>query len=133
MSNDLIILVSRIFLVALFLISGFGMLAGGPAGVAGWFGSLGVPFPGLVVWLVIVLKLVAGIAILVGFQTRWAAYGLAAFCAAAAIVGHNNFADQMEMTQFLKDFAIAGGFLLLSVTGAGAYSLDARRGALAHA
>ena len=45
----------------------------------------------------------------------------------AALIGHNNFADQNEMTQFLKDLAIAGGFLALSVAGPGAYSLDARR------
>jgi putative oxidoreductase len=130
MPNDLTLLVSRIFLTVLFLISGFGMISA-PAGVAGYFASLSIPSPQLTVWLVIALKFAAGIAVLIGFQTRLAAYALAAFAVGAALVGHLNFADQNEMTQLLKDFAIAGGFLALSVAGPGVYSLDARRGQVA--
>lgn len=125
--NNVTLLVARILLVLLFLVSGLGMAAGS-AGVAGYFGSLGIPAPGLVVWLVVLLKVVAGLCILVGFKTRYAAYALAAFCIAAPLIGHLNFADQNEMTQFLKDLAIAGGFLALSIAGPGAYALDARRG-----
>lgn len=126
MNSNVTLLVSRILLVTLFLLSALGM-ASGSAGVAGYFGSLGLPAPGLMVWLVVALKIVAGIAVLVGWNTRYAAYALAAFSVGAALIGHNNIADQNEMTQLLKDFAIAGGFLALSVAGAGSYSLDARR------
>jgi putative oxidoreductase len=74
-----------------------------------------------------------GIAVVVGFQTRYLAYAFAAFCLATAFIGHFDFANQDQMTAFLKNLGLAGGFLLLSVTGAGALSLDARRGALVHA
>src|SRR5688572_18685222 len=121
MNSNVTLLVARILLAILFLVSGLGMAAGA-SGVAGYFGSLGIPAPGIVVWLVVLLKVVASICLIVGFNTRYAAYALAAFTVLAALIGHNNFADQNEMTQFLKDLAIAGGFLALSVAGPGAYS-----------
>lgn len=126
MNTNVTLLVARILLVILFLLSAFGM-ASSPTGVAGYFGSLGMPMPGVMVWLVVALKLVAGLAVLVGWNTRYASYALAAFSVGAALIGHNNIADQNEMTQLLKDFAIAGGFLALSVAGPGAYALEARR------
>ena len=128
MPNDVILLASRVLLAILFLVSGFGMLAGGPAGFAGYMGSIGIPAPMLVTWLVIALKVLGGIALLVGFQTRYVAYAFAAFCVATAFLGHLDFADQNQMTAFMKNLGLAGGFLLLSVTGAGAWSVDARRG-----
>lgn len=132
MPNDTTLLVSRILLVLVFLVSGFGMLAG-PSGFAGYMGAIGMPAPLLVTWLVIALKVLGGIAIVVGFQTRYVAYAFAAFCVATAFIGHLDFADQNQMTMFLKNLGLAGGFLLLSVTGAGALSVDARRGGLARA
>lgn len=126
MSNSFVLLISRIMLVLLFLVSGAGM-ASMPGGIVGYFSSLGIPASGLVVWLVVILKIIAGLAIVFGFKTRYAAYALAAFSVGAALIGHNNFADQNEMTQFLKDIAIAGGFLALSVAGPGGMSIDARR------
>jgi len=125
--NDLTLLVSRILLVLLFFASGFGMMAA-PSGVAGYMGSMGVPLPAVSVWIVILWKIIASIMVLIGFKTRWGALALALFCVAAPLLAHTNFADQNEMTQFFKDLAIAGGFLALSVAGAGAYSVDARRG-----
>jgi len=126
MSNDLVLLVARILLVLVFVVTGLGFLSS-PSGIAGYFGSLGIPAAGLVVWLVIALKLIGAAMIIVGYRTAWAAYALAAFCIAAPLIGHMNWADQNEMITFLKDFSIAGGLLLLSVVGPGAYSLDARR------
>ena len=125
--NDVTLLVSRIFLALLFLVSGLGMLAA-PGGVAGYMGALGVPMPAVSVWIVIVWKVVAALMVIAGFKTRLGALALALFSAAAALLAHLNFADQNEMTQFLKDFAIAGGFIALAVAGPGAYSVDARRG-----
>lgn len=127
MSNNAVLLVSRVFLALLFLVSGFSILMGGPAGFGGYLGSLGVPVPVLAAWLVTILKIVASIAIIIGFQTRPAAYALAAFTILAALIGHHNFADQLELTQFLKDLAITGGLLLLATYGAGSFSIDARR------
>ena len=134
MSNNLSLLVARLFLATLFIVSGLGILAD-PSGFAGYMGFVGLPFPALVAWLVIAVKVLGGLAIVVGFQTRYAAYAIAAFTIGSAFLGHMDFSDQMEMTAFMKNFAIAGGFLALSVAGPGAWSLDARRGepTLAHA
>ena len=60
--------------------------------------------------------------------TRYAAGALALFCVATALIAHFDFADQNQMNAFLKNLAVAGGFLVLAVTGAGAISIDARRG-----
>lgn len=127
MANDSILLAARILLAILFLVSGLGMLAS-PAGFAGYMAAVGMPAPLVVTWLLIALKIAGGIALVVGFQTRLFAYAFAAFCVATAFIGHLDFADQNQMTAFMKNLGLAGGFLLLSVTGAGALSLDARRG-----
>lgn len=124
MSNDVTLLVARVLLALMFLVSGLPMLLA-PGGFAGFMGSIGMPAPLLVTWAVIALKVLGGIAVVVGFQTRWAAYAFAAFCVATAFIGH--FSAE-EMTVFWKNIAIAGGFLALSVSGPGALSLDARRG-----
>jgi putative oxidoreductase len=63
----------------------------------------------------------------IGFQTRIAAFALAAFSVAAAVIFHHNFADQMQMIMFLKNFSIAGGLLLLSASGALALVMDCRK------
>lgn len=126
MSNDVVLLVARILLAALFLISGFGILTA-PDGFAGYMGSIGLPAPVAVAWLVVAIKIVGGLCVLVGFQTRYAAYALAAFCVGSALLGHMNFADMNEFNNFFKNLAMAGGFLALSVSGPGAISVGNRR------
>ena len=123
MSNDVQLLIGRILLALMFLFSGVPLIFA-PGGFAGYMGSLGLPAPMLVTWLVIALKVLGGIAIIVGFQTRWAAYALAAFCVATAFLGHWG-ADEAAI--FWKNFAVAGGFLVLAASGPGALSVDARR------
>ncbi|MCY1552624.1 Inner membrane protein YqjF [compost metagenome] len=88
--------------------------------------SMGVP--GALLPLVIVLEVGGGLALIFGFLTRWAALALAVFCVAAAVIFHRNFDEQMQMILFMKNFAMAGGFLLLYVQGPGAFSIDAWRG-----
>ena len=68
-----------------------------------------------------IVELVGSILLIVGFQTRIAAYGLAVFTLLAAILFHNNFADQNQMIHFLKNFAIVGGLLYVRVLGAGKF------------
>ncbi|MNG37941.1 Inner membrane protein YqjF [compost metagenome] len=75
----------------------------------------------------IALEIGGSLALIVGLFTRWAALALAGFCVASALIFHRNFAEQMQMILFMKNFAMACGFLLLYVQGAGAFSLDARR------
>lgn len=126
MNNNITLLIARVLLAVLFIIAGLNKL-GGIEGTAGYIGSVGLPFPTLLAWGTAFFEVIAGLAILAGFKTQWAAYALAAFCIASAIIFHNGFADPSQMNAMLKNFALAGGFLALSVPGAGALSVDARR------
>ncbi|CCV13005.1 DoxX family protein [Mesorhizobium sp. STM 4661] len=126
-NNSLTILLGRILLAVIFLLSGFGKLTA-IAGTAGYFGSLGLPLPTVTAIVVGLIELLGGLAILVGFQTRITAWVLAIFTVATGLVAHTGWADQMQMINFMKNLAIAGGFLVLASSGAGALSVDARRG-----
>jgi putative oxidoreductase len=117
-------LVARVFLGHIFLLAGVSKI-GAYAGTQGYMDAMGVP--GALLPLVILLEVAGGLAIIAGWKTRWAAIALAAFSVVSAAIFHNNFGDQTQMIMFMKNIAIAGGFLLLAVHGAGAYSLDNRR------
>lgn len=114
----------RSFLAAIFLISGLGKI-GQYAGTQAYMVATGVP--GQLLPLVIALEVAGAIAIIAGWQTRFAALALAGFSLVTALLFHGNIQEQIQMIMFLKNIAIAGGFLLLSVHGAGPWSLDARR------
>ena len=118
-------LTGRLLLAALFLISGLGKI-GSYAATAGYMSSVGVP--GAVLPLVIVTEVAGAIAIMVGWNTRIAAFLLAGFTLLAAFTFHTHFADQIQMIMFLKNLSIAGAFLLLVANGAGPLSLDRRNG-----
>ena len=83
--------------------------------------------PSFLLPFVILLEVIGGVAIVVGWQTRWIALALAGFCILSALIFHSNFTDQNEMANFMKNIAIAGGFLLMFVNGPGAWSLDERK------
>ena len=117
-------LLGRAGLSLIFIISGLGKIAA-YAGTQQYMASAGVP--GALLPLVIALELGGGLAILSGFFTRWVSLALAAFTLVAAALFHHDLADQVQGIMFWKNIAIAGGFLLLSANGAGAYSLDALR------
>ncbi len=121
------VLVGRIFLSVMFILAGFGKLTAIGA-TAGWFGSLGLPAPTVLVVLVGLLEFFGGLAILVGYQTRIAALAIGAFTIAATLVAHTDLADQTQQLFFMKNLAVTGGLLVLAAFGAGAYSVDARRG-----
>lgn len=116
-------LASRVFLAALFLLSGVGKLSA-YAGTAAYMASMGVP-KGLLP-LVIGLEIGGALAIIVGWRTRIVAFLLAGFTIVSALIFHTHFADQIQMIMFWKNIAIAGGFLLLVLHGAGPLSLDGR-------
>jgi putative oxidoreductase len=113
--------VARVFLGHIFLLAGLSKI-GAYEGTQGYMDAMGVP--GMFLPLVILLEVGGGLAIIAGLQTRWAAYALAVFSVVSAVIFHNNLGDQTQMVMFMKNFAIAGGFLLLADHGAGAYSLD---------
>ncbi|TWC42822.1 putative oxidoreductase [Pseudomonas sp. SJZ079] len=123
--NNAIVLIARLLLAHIFVLAGVGKITG-YAGTQGYMESMGVP--GALLPLVILLELGGGLALIIGFLTRWVALAFAAFCVASALIFHMNWSDQTQMIMFMKNVALAGGFLLLYVQGAGAFSLDAQRG-----
>jgi putative oxidoreductase len=116
-------LAGRILLATLFLLSGIGKVGAYGATVA-YMSSAGVP--GALLPLVIATEVLGALAIIVGWKTRVAALLLAGFCFLTATIFHHNLADQQQLIHFFKDFAIAGGFLLLVAKGAGPLSIDRR-------
>ena len=125
-------LIGRILIAWLFIPAGWGKLGAGFAGTAGYIASKGLPMPEAGAALAIVVELGAGLMVLVGFKTRWAALALALFTLASAIFFHNFWAvpEAQKMVQtlmFNKNIAITGGLLSLAAFGAGAFSLDGRK------
>lgn len=114
-------LLGRIGLSLIFVISGWGKLAGF-APTQQYMEAMGVP--GGLLPLVIALELVGGLAIVLGAGTRWIALALAGFSLATAALFHGNLADGGEAIHFWKNVGLAGGFLMLAAHGAGAWSLD---------
>lgn len=125
MSTDLVLLLARILLCFMFIMSGLSKF-GDIAGTAGYISSVGLPAGTVLAWLAAIFEAGVGILVLVGFQTRMAAYLLSAFCVFTAVVFHADFADMTQMAMFMKNLTIAGGLLALSVAGPGAWSVDAR-------
>ena len=120
---DITELAGRILLAAIFLISGLGKI-GGYTATAGYMSAVGIP--GALLPAVIAFEVLGAIAIIVGWKTRLTALLLAGFTLLSGLIFHSNFADQIQTIMFLKNVAIAGGFLLLAANGAGALSLDRR-------
>lgn len=114
-------LIARILIGGFFLLAGLGKL-GDVAGFTGHLTSGGLP--AFLAWPAILFEIAVGLAVVVGFQARLAALAGAIFCVVAALLYHNNLADQMQMVMFFKNFAIAGGFLMIFANGAGALAVD---------
>ena len=119
--NAPLALLGRIGLSLIFIISGWGKIAG-YAATQQYMEAMGVP--GALLPLVIALELGGGLAILMGVFTRWIALALAVFSLASAALFHANFGDAAQAINFWKNAAMAGGFLMLAAHGAGMLSLD---------
>ena len=138
--QSLVVLLGRILLSVMFIMAGFPKLID-PAGTAGMIAGAGLPAATALAYLAGLFELVAGLFILVGFQTKITAYLLAAFCVFTGLVFHSgpiNVPDFPEganglLTMFnglmmMKNITIAGGFLVLAAFGPGVLSVDARLG-----
>lgn len=114
------------FLISLiFITSGFNKISNF-AGTQAYMESAGVP--GILLPLVIGVELLGGLAVVLGWHARVAAFLLAGFSLLSAVLFHANFGDPMQMIMFMKNLGLAGGFLMIVALGAGPYSLDSRRG-----
>ncbi|HQS30681.1 MAG: DoxX family protein [Polaromonas sp. 39-63-203] len=126
-------LAGRALIALLFVPAGFAKIAGF-AGTAGYIASKGVPLPEVAAAIAIAVELGLGLLLLVGWQTRWAALGIAVFTAVITFIFHNYWAapaEQMMQQQqaFFKNIAVVGGLLLVAAFGAGAWSFDGKRSA----
>ncbi|MFC5523983.1 DoxX family protein [Polaromonas jejuensis] len=125
-------LIGRLLLAMLFLPAGWGKLTGF-AGSVGYTASGGVPMPEVATAVALVVEIGGSLALIFGFGTRWAALALAFFTLVASFFFHKYWAlpaEQVMIQQlmFFKNIAIVGGLLTLAAWGAGAWSVDARRG-----
>lgn len=114
----------RLFLATIFFMSGLTKITS-YVGTQGYMEAMGVP--GMLLPLVIALEVIGGLAIILGWKTRVIAFALAGFSVISAILFHADFSDQVQMIMFMKNIAIAGGFLMLVAQGPGAYALDNRQ------
>ena len=114
-------LVGRVFISAIFLLSGLNKIQN-YEGSHDWMESLGIP--GILLIPSIVLEVLAPILIVVGYQVKISAALLSLFCIATAIIFHTDFSNQMQFISFFKNIGLAGGFLFLVIYGSKDFSLD---------
>lgn len=131
-TQNLLALIGRALIVALFLPFGYSAITGF-AGTVRYITSAGVPLPEVAAGIAIFVEVVLALLLLVGYQTRWVALGIAIFTLAVSFIFHPFWdvpAAQLvaQKTNFLKNMAIAGGLLGILAWGPGSWSLDARRG-----
>ena len=117
-------LIGRIFISSIFLLSGYNKIFNYENTVV-WMEGFGIP--GFLLWPTIVLEIILPILIIIGYQTQISAILLAMFCIATAVIFHLDFADQMQTIAFLKNFALAGGFLFIAVHGPKEWSMERKK------
>jgi putative oxidoreductase len=132
-----VVVTARVLLAAMFVLAGFSKFAA-LAGTAGYIASKGLPMPSVLAFGTAALEVVAGLALAIGLQARWAALALAIFTLLASVLFHNFWAmpaeqQMVQQLMFMKNLAVTGGLLMVFSFGAGPLSVDARRGALAAA
>ena len=142
-TNNIIILVARILLSFMFIFAGFGKLAD-PAVTAGMIAGAGMPAATALAYLAGLFEFVAGLAVLVGFQTKIAGWAIALFCIFTGVMFHSGtvavpgwpdaalgWINTLNGIMLMKNVTLAGAYILLATYGPGLYSVDARRGKVA--
>jgi putative oxidoreductase len=122
-------LAARVLLVLLYVIFGWSKLTN-YGGTVSYMAMTGAPAPEISAAIAIAIEFFVGIAIIFGIFTRPLALVMAVYTLVTAFIGHHYWtmsgADQLtNETNFYKNVSIMAGFLLLYITGAGKYSLDA--------
>ena len=117
-------LIGRIFISSIFLLSGFNKIFNYENTIT-WMEGFGVP--GFLLWPAIVLEIIFPILIIIGYKTQISAILLAIFSIVTAMIFHLDFSNQMQTISFLKNFALAGGFLFIAVHGPKNWSVDRKK------
>ena len=127
-NNAISLLIARLLMAAVFLLFGVRSILSF-AGSVGYFTKLGFPAPDTMVVLAIIIQLVGGVLLVIGWKTRWAAWLLVAYVVIATIMAHRYWeydAAQYvpQMTNFFKNLAVLGGLLMVAAFGPGSASVD---------
>jgi putative oxidoreductase len=116
--------IGRIFISSIFLLSGYNKIFNYADTVA-WMKGFGIP--GFLLWPTIVLEILLPVLIIIGYRTQISAILLAIFCITTALIFHFDFSNQMQVIAFLKNFALAGGFLFIAVHGPKEWSMERKK------
>ena len=118
---NVIEILGRIFLATIFLINGVGKIFY-YEGTIQYMENFDVP--GNLIIPAIIVEILFPILLIIGYQAKFSALILSLFTLTLAVIFHTDFSDQMQLISFLKNIAIAGGFLIIFVRGAGKYRID---------
>jgi putative oxidoreductase len=117
-------LVGRIFISALFLISAYNKVFNLEGSMA-WMEGFGIP--GFLIFPAIAVEIILPVLVIVGYQAKIAAGILAIFCLMTAFLFHFDFSDQSQLVSFLKNIGLAGGFLFIVANGTKDFAVDRER------
>lgn len=126
--RDGVALLGRVLLALMFIVSGWGKISGF-GDTAGYIASQKLPFPQLLTVIAILVELGGGLAIAIGWNTRWAALAMIVFLIVITPIFHAFWSappDQaaMQNINFMKNVSILGGMMLLYTFGPGRFSVD---------
>ena len=114
-------ILGRLLLSAIFLINGIGKIFN-YEGTIQYMENFDVP--GYLIIPAITVEILFPILLIIGYYTKFSAFVLSLFTLVLAVIFHTDFSNQIQLMSFLKNIAIAGGFLIIFVYGPGKYSID---------
>ena len=114
-------ILGRLLLSAIFLINGIGKIFNYEATIQ-YMENFDVP--DYLIIPAITVEILFPILLIIGYYTKFSALVLSLFTLVLAVIFHTDFSNQMQLMSFLKNIAIAGGFLIIFVYGPGKYSID---------
>ena len=122
--SNLIDFIGRLLISALFLLSAYNKIFS-IDGSMSWMEGFGVP--GFLLYPAIALEIILPLCIVLGYKARVSASLLAIFCLATAFIFHLDFIDPIQKIAFLKNIALAGGFLFIVANGTKDWSVDKKK------